>query len=92
MSKIFDFEHGMMYDLIDYAGGSLYWVENKWGRIYSGNPDGTGATHLIDGYQILGLAVWHPTPKPASVFASLGLLTAAGCGLREWRRRKKKAA
>ena len=28
-------------------------------------------------------------PEPASVFASLGLLTAAGCGLREWRRRKK---
>ncbi len=31
-------------------------------------------------------------PEPASVFASLGLLTAAGCGMREWRRRKKKAA
>ncbi|MBU61927.1 MAG: hypothetical protein CMI26_05445 [Opitutae bacterium] len=31
-------------------------------------------------------------PEPASVFASLGLLSAAGCGLREWRRRKKKAA
>ena len=30
-------------------------------------------------------------PEPASVFASLGLLSAAGCGLREWRRRKKKA-
>ena len=30
-----------------------------------------------------------PVPEPASVFASLGLLTAAGCGLREWRRRKK---
>ena len=29
-------------------------------------------------------------PEPASVFASLGLLSAAGCGLREWRRRKKK--
>jgi len=31
-------------------------------------------------------------PEPASVFASLGLLSAAGCGLREWRRRKRKAA
>jgi hypothetical protein len=31
-------------------------------------------------------------PEPGSVFASLGLLSAAGCGLREWRRRKKKAA
>lgn len=29
-------------------------------------------------------------PEPASVFATLGLLSAAGCGLREWRRRKKK--
>jgi len=32
-------------------------------------------------------------PEPASVFASLGLLTAAGLGFREWRsRRKTKAA
>ncbi len=40
----------------------------------------------------VGALAYGASPEPASVFASLGLLTAAGCGLREWRRRKKKAA
>ena len=49
--------------------------------------------HLLSPSEISALAASGSSvaPEPASVFASLGLLSAAGCGLREWRRRKKKA-
>ena len=48
--------------------------------------------HALSGGEVSALAAMGATnaPEPASVFASLGLLSAAGCGLREWRRRKKK--
>ena len=48
--------------------------------------------HVLSAGEVSALAAMggSTVPEPASVFASLGLLTAAGCGLREWRRRKKK--
>ncbi len=49
--------------------------------------------HALSASEVSALAAGTSTaPEPASVFASLGLLSAAGCGLREWRRRKKKSA
>ena len=48
--------------------------------------------HALSASEVTALAADSTAPEPASVFASLGLLSAAGCGLREWRRRKKKAA
>jgi hypothetical protein len=50
--------------------------------------------HALSAGEVSALAAMGSStaPEPASVFASLGLLTAAGCGLREWRRRKKKSA
>ena len=48
--------------------------------------------HALSAGEVSALGAVGIAPEPASVFASLGLLSAAGCGLREWRRRKKKAA
>tara|TARA_B110000438_G_scaffold85406_1_gene84882 strand:- start:284 stop:1129 length:846 start_codon:yes stop_codon:yes gene_type:complete len=48
--------------------------------------------HALSAGEVSALGAVSTAPEPASVFASLGLLSAAGCGLREWRRRKKKAA
>ena len=50
--------------------------------------------HALSASEVSALAAaGGSAPEPASVFASLGLLTAAGLGFREWRsRRKTKAA
>jgi len=69
----------------DYRGGS--------GIPFHGSIDDLRIYNsALSASEVSALAAGASTaPEPASVFASLGLLTAAGCGLREWRRRKKKA-
>ena len=43
--------------------------------------------HALSAGEVAALAAMSTTLEPASVFASLGLLAATECGLREWRRR-----
>jgi hypothetical protein len=68
------------------AGGGMSW--NWEGTI----DEFRMYDHALSASEVSALGAASTAPEPASVFASLGLLSAAGCGLREWRRRKKKAA
>lgn len=62
------------------------------GRHYDGLLDDVRIyDHELSALDVSALAAMGgaPVPEPASVFASLGLLTAASLGFREWRARRK---
>ena len=88
------------------GGNSVVINTGSTSDVFIGTDSGSGARyegllddvriydHELSAGEVSALAAMGggAVPEPASVFASLGLLSAAGCGLREWRRRKKKAA
>jgi hypothetical protein len=86
-------EGGDSYLFYETGGNRLNLIKNGGASTLFYTAGGGNAIGSIEGLAgALEAAGGSSAPEPASVFASLGLLSAAGCGLREWRRRKKKAA